>query len=314
MKWAEKTAEGGKDTLIHLLRKYQIQPYEILEILALYKSEEWFHTHLNVRRKLRSAALREKDAKVLDKAVCILNEWREYLTYETHAIEVGQYPEGISLIAKTLRDLGPSQEHRATEVRLRCCAQRLAQEFRNHTGRRNPLYKHIGVLVKSAFPKDWGAGGDLREAAKKLVKGWDYAKRQIDECSYPIWILDNQLKIVHVNQPAGRLLGVRPWEASGKKVDFLIKPLLAKLRADHGSESSSFQRAYFRILQGKGFELKTTLKVECPVTNTFHEKTREFRDYDLLVQHEIGAAGRSVGTRTYLTEQNRSRLAAPPEN
>ena len=63
MAWAAQTAERAKETLIHLLRKYQIQPFHILEILAHSKSEEWFYTHLVVRKKLRSASLREKDAK-----------------------------------------------------------------------------------------------------------------------------------------------------------------------------------------------------------------------------------------------------------
>jgi hypothetical protein len=34
MAWAAQTAERAKETLIHLLRKYQIQPFHILEILA----------------------------------------------------------------------------------------------------------------------------------------------------------------------------------------------------------------------------------------------------------------------------------------
>ena len=91
--WAEKTTENAKETLIHLLRKYQIQPFDILEILALYKSEEWFHTHLNVRRKLRSKSLRDKDALALDEAISILDEWWSYLTQETHALERYEYPQ-----------------------------------------------------------------------------------------------------------------------------------------------------------------------------------------------------------------------------
>ena len=172
MDWAAQTAEGAKETLIHLLRKYQIQPFDILENLALYKSEERFHTHLTVRKKLCSAPLRELDAKALDKAVSILDEWWSYLTQETHALELEQYPnmEHIKLVAKNLRELGPSRPHRATEVRLRCCAQRLAEGFQHGTGWKNLLYEHIGVLIKAAFPNDWNPASDIRDAAVKMVK------------------------------------------------------------------------------------------------------------------------------------------------
>jgi hypothetical protein len=51
MRWAEQTAETAKESLIYLLRKYGIQPFDILETLALYKSEEWFYTHLVIRKK-----------------------------------------------------------------------------------------------------------------------------------------------------------------------------------------------------------------------------------------------------------------------
>jgi hypothetical protein len=304
MDWAAQTAENAKETLIHLLRKYQIQPFEILEILALYKSEEWFHTHLNIRRKLRSEPLREKDARTLDKAVSILDEWWSYLTQETHALELDEYPnmEHLKQVAQTIRGLGPSQKHRATEVRLRCCAQRLAEEFQRHTGWKNPLYEHIGMLVKSAFPKDWGAAGDLKEAAKKMVKGWDYRKRWIDERNYPIWIVDNQLRVVHVNQPAGRLLEVLPWEASGKNVKFLVQALLANLRGNSGMTPETFHKEYFKVLEGKSFEWKATLTLERELTNKFYEKEKRLLDYDFLVQREL-RAGRSDGTSTYLTEQ-----------
>jgi hypothetical protein len=193
MSWAVKTADTAKEVFVYLLQKYRIQPYDILEILALYKSEEWFYTHLVIRKKLRSAYLREKDARVLEQAALILDQWRSYLIEQTRTFDWNQYPEitHIKRVANALRDLGPSHRHRATKVRLRCCAQQLAQCIENHTPRREPLYEHIGILMKAAFPKDWGAGGD-REAAKKLVKGWDYRIRQIDERNYPVWIVDNR--------------------------------------------------------------------------------------------------------------------------
>ena len=298
MDWAAQTAETAKKTLVHLLRKYQIQPFDILEILALYKSEEWFHTHLTVRKKLRSAARRESDAKAIDKAISILDEWWSYLTQETHALELEQYPnmEHIKLVAKKLRDLGPSQRHRASEVRLRCCAQSLAEKTQNHTGWKNPLYEHIGNLVKAAFPREWNPAGDIREAAKKLVKGWDYAIRWIDNRNYPIWIVDNRLNIVHVNQPAGNLLGVLPWKLAGKNVRFLIQALLAKLGGNTRHLASDFVRDYLKFLQGRGIEWKTTLTLERDVTNKFYGQEKQIVGYKFLVQREIGARA-NAGTR-----------------
>ena len=158
--------------------------------------------------------------------------------------------------------------------------------------------------MKSAFPKDWGAGGDLKEAAKKMVKGWDYRKRWIDQRNYPIWIVDNRLKVVHVNQPAGRLLGVRLWEATGQHVKFLIEALLGKLRKNSGRTSKTFQKEYLKFLRGKRIEWKTILTLEREVTNKFYEKEKQILDYDFLVQREIGA-GHSDGSGTYLTEKDR---------
>jgi PAS domain-containing protein len=307
MDWAAKTAENAKETLIHLLRKYRIQPFEILEILALYKTEEWFHTHINIRKKLRNAPLREKDATSLEKAAQILEQWRSYLIQQTHALEWDEYPEiaQLNLVAKTLRGFGPSHRHRAIEVRLRCCAQRLADEFLHHTAWKNPLYEHIGVLMKSAFQQDWGAAGDLREAAKKMVKGWDYQKRWIDERNYPIWIIDNELNVVHINQPAGRILGTLPWKLAGKNVALLLKALVVKIRTNDRNAAGDFERDYLKFLKhqlkGYGFEWKTTLTLEREVTNKFYENEKQIVDYDFLVQREIPRP--SDGTRSYLTEK-----------
>ena len=133
------------------------------------------------------------------------------------------------------------------------------------------------------------------------MKGWDYRKRWIDERNYPIWIVDNQLRVVHLNQPAGRLLGVQPWEAVGKDVTFLIQPLLAKSRKMSRIAANTFQNQYFKVLRGKSFEWKTTLTVEREVTNKFYEKEKQSVGFDFQVQREIGRET-GDGTRTYLTE------------
>jgi hypothetical protein len=75
--WAEKTTEGAKQTLIHLLRRYQIQPFDILETLAVYKTEEWFHTDRTVTKKLRSAAGK-------DCGVCGLEQRQDQAVRDTY--------------------------------------------------------------------------------------------------------------------------------------------------------------------------------------------------------------------------------------
>jgi hypothetical protein len=44
----------------------------------------------------------------------------------------------------------------------------LTSFFKETTG--NPLYKYAGQLVKTSFPEEWNPAGDIREAAKKLLK------------------------------------------------------------------------------------------------------------------------------------------------
>jgi hypothetical protein len=234
----------------------------------------------------------------------VLEQWQSYLIQQTRAFKWNEYPEiaPTQLVAKALRDLGPSQRHRATEVRLRCCAQQLAECIENHTPRRNPLYEQIGELMKAAFPNDWGVAGDRKEAAKKLVKGWDYRIRQIDQCDYPVWIVDNRLKIVHVNQAAGRLLGLVPWKTADKHVNFIIQALLARITGRSKLVPKNFQREYLKILNHRGWEWKTVLTLEREVTNKFYEKEKQIIDYKFLAQREIRSRS-SPGTATYLTEK-----------
>jgi hypothetical protein len=210
----------------------------------------------------------------LEKAALILDQWRDYLIQQTRMFAWNQYPE-IShpeRVAHALRDLGPAARHRATEVRLRCCAQHLAQCIENHTPKRIPLYEHIGDLMKAAFPKDWGAAGDRREAAKKLVKGWDYRIREIDAYDYPVWIVDNHLKIVHLNQPAARLLGLVPWKTAGKEVKCSIRALIARMQETSKKATANFERAYSKILTRRAFEWKTVLTLERELENEFRQR------------------------------------------
>ena len=115
------------------------------------------------------------------------------------------------------------------------------------------------------------------------------------------------MKVIHVNQPAGHLLGVLPWKLAGKNVRPLIQALLAKLGGNTRHLASDFERDYLKFLQGRGIEWKTTLTLERDVTNKFYEKEKQIVDYEFLVQREIGARA-NEGTRTYLTEKKSNPL------
>src|SRR5437867_3543767 len=78
--WAERTVSKSTETLTYLFLRYRIQPNDVLTILALYKTQEWFYEHIVVREKLRSLKRREKDAKALETAALVLEQWWSYLT------------------------------------------------------------------------------------------------------------------------------------------------------------------------------------------------------------------------------------------
>ena len=80
------------------------------------------------------------------------------------------YPSSDSLrdIARRLRAIGPSKHHRPKNPDLIMFARYLAFIFRRATG--HPLYEYVGRLLHAALPESWNPAGNLREAAKKLVK------------------------------------------------------------------------------------------------------------------------------------------------
>jgi len=198
--------EWGKSVipLKIIYRKYRINPHKILNHLGIHKIrtlskdqflsgdwvQRWDGSVLSVtgslsieefKAKIRSLRLREKDALVLGKAADIAAQWKRYLDGPLyfHPAAGDPYPSPASLkkLAKIIKETGPAKSHRPEEVELKVCAQGLASLFKETTGL--PLYGYVGDLIRCAFPERWNPAGDLREAAKKLVKGgkenyWDY--------------------------------------------------------------------------------------------------------------------------------------------
>lgn len=149
--------------------------------------------------KLRSYKQREKDARLLEAAAKCLEEWNPVLrsleqrelfidlagplrkapaSFDDSvnlAIKAGglvsnAYPGPIMLreFANRLRALGPSKRHRPKNPQLEIYAKYLASFLAHETG--FPCYGYLGEFLRTAFPKEWNPAGDIREAAKKLVK------------------------------------------------------------------------------------------------------------------------------------------------
>jgi len=176
--------ENGSIDLWKLYLRYGILPACILNMLEAFVMADWSFDYLTWNR-LRSGITREKDAKILDKARLILEQYWAYLPnipkenpFPNYQLddEWNVYPSGPALewIAKQIRDLFPSQRHKPKHLILILFARELSEHFFSLTGR--PLYEHVGNLFVATFPHIWHPTGEIKEAAKKLVKAANGAK------------------------------------------------------------------------------------------------------------------------------------------
>lgn len=170
-KWVKGIVNDASDSFRHLYFQYGILPSSVLNILAECKVVD--SARDATWDKIRSCRLRDADAQVLEKAAGLVEQWEPFVPPAVMATPYdadGIYPSSVQLrrIARDIRELGPAQRHRPKEVDLAIFARELASLFRRITQR--PLYKYVGRLLVTAFPKKWNPAGDIREAAKKLVK------------------------------------------------------------------------------------------------------------------------------------------------
>lgn len=166
--WATKTATECDPTLRRLFNRHKISPYFVLETLGTWKGHfVHYQQALETSELIRSEKRRKLHAKALNKAAEILKLWKPISPY---AFPVYPYPKStdLQLIAKTLLEMGPAQRHRPKEVEIKTCAYQLSQDFRRKT--KNPLPEYVGKLILAAFPGQWNPAGDVKEAAKKLLK------------------------------------------------------------------------------------------------------------------------------------------------
>src|SRR5262249_32715890 len=183
-----------------LFHRYGIQPSLILDTLELQKrqllSREQIESALwlsglwledppimiNLTARLRfpgselskirrNKKLREKKAEILERAAAVLRDYPLYFDVLVHAPTdeiIFDLPKYIKAIAAKIRQESSPARHRPKEVAARMVLESLTDIFYGAVNK--PLYEYAGVLTKTCFPEEWNPAGDIREAAKKLVK------------------------------------------------------------------------------------------------------------------------------------------------
>lgn len=150
-------------------------------MLADFAAADWGFDN-EVWKKLRRSQVRHRDAKILEKAAEIVWQYEPFLpplqTESPHDKE-GVYPSrgALEWVAKKIRELFPSQRYRPKDLELILFARELAWHFFGLTQR--PLYEYVGRVLLAAFPEKWKPAGDVREAAKKLVKAGNGAEEDL---------------------------------------------------------------------------------------------------------------------------------------
>lgn len=188
--WAERTLEQVRGLLRKLYAQYDIPPSAVLTLLGYFKidslsvdevrSRKWIQPNYNylyqlfrglevVAIKSRSRAKVVRDAKALRDAARILEQWELPVRMCNDSFQ-DTYPHGFEVreVARTLDQLARSRAHRPEERQVKTYAKVLAEFFELKAKR--PLYGYIGRLLRAGFREKWNPAGDLREAAKKLVK------------------------------------------------------------------------------------------------------------------------------------------------
>jgi hypothetical protein len=166
--WASRTAADVDPILRRLFTRYRISPIRVLDLVGSWKAYVVRHkAGIESSAYADSQARRKRHSEALMKSAEILNLWKPLFPY---AFLVPRYPESadLEMIAKTLRELSPPQAHAPGKIEIKNCARGLSQLFRGSTSR--PLPEYVGQIILTAFPDLWNPAGDIKEAAKKLLK------------------------------------------------------------------------------------------------------------------------------------------------
>ena len=204
--WMRSLIEQNRQSLWELFHRYGLQPALVLDELASAKtnflSREQLESDLwltgmgaivkngarlglpdNGWEKIRrNKRLREKHATILDKAAMVLAEYPGYFVVFL-GVDMDEVtfdlPKYIKAIAAQMRQDVRLAKHRPREEAARMVLIRLTDTFKLAVGK--PLYHYAGLLTKASFPEEWNPAGDIREAAKKLIKSYDAKLRRAGE-------------------------------------------------------------------------------------------------------------------------------------
>ncbi len=166
--WATRTAVDCDWILRRLFDRYGISPMAVLDLLGSWKTYlVRYKAVIEASAYVRSEKRRKQHSKTLIKAAEILKLRKQLFPY---AFSMPRYPESADLetIAKTLREFGAAEAYSPGKVEIKACARELSRLFRGLT--RRPLPEYVGEIMLIAFPDKWNPSGDLKEAAKSLLK------------------------------------------------------------------------------------------------------------------------------------------------
>ncbi|MBI4490514.1 MAG: hypothetical protein HY694_15635 [Deltaproteobacteria bacterium] len=189
--WANQTISRVREDFLNLYQDYDIPPSAILSLLGYFKIDSltvedvksgqwilpnfssplsrWFFSCEILGTKLRSKRKAQKDVKTLRKAAQIIDQWEYLMRIRTDSFQ-NTYPYGFEIreVARNILQLTVTKAHRPEAAKIKRYAKALSDFFEIRANK--PLYAYVGRLLKAAFNDMWNPAGDLRDAAKKLVK------------------------------------------------------------------------------------------------------------------------------------------------
>jgi hypothetical protein len=196
--WLKKVTDQNREILGKLFHRYGIEPSWILDTLEIQKrhllSREQLESGLWLKEMSGSVAraarlglpdtelakiqrnrkLRDQKAKVLEEAATVLDNYPNYMVVFLDVQGPDQIvfdlPKYIRAIAVDIRQQGRAEKHRPEERAAKSILHSLTLTFEHLVNK--PLYEYAGLLTKTSFPEEWNPAGDIREAAKKLVKSF----------------------------------------------------------------------------------------------------------------------------------------------
>jgi hypothetical protein len=194
--WLKEVTDRNREILGQLFYRYGVEPSWILDTLEIQKkdllSREQLESGLwlkemsgfvtraarfglpntELAKIRRNKKLRDQKAKILEKAARVLDDYPNYFVVFLDVQDPDQIvfdlPKYIRAIAVDIRQQSRAEKHRPKERAAKTILHSLTLTFQHLVNK--PLYEYAGLLTKTSFPEEWNPAGDIREAAKKLIK------------------------------------------------------------------------------------------------------------------------------------------------